>query len=563
MRLETEFYKLPVTFDPERVYAELSRIEPFRWVPQGSPRYLWLPLVSHHGLDSSHPSPPTWPTSNLARCPYLRQVLAYFRAPLTDVRVRKVEPGTSCPAHYDGHYAGFSRYRLHLPIETDPRIMFRCNGRQVHMDRGEVWLFDRQSLYGISNPTDRARVHITVETGGSSSLWGLLERSARPFDTRKAVNSDPEWIEYQPNWDASVLTENTPGTAVLSPCHIEGFLDDLLERLRNSTVRDPRGRDEVVRALHRFAHEWRSLWALAGGEDEAWPRYRTLAAGLLAEVTRQESRMAGGICDLRPGVTTRLQDFLTTGAYNPRMSHYAIDTAATAERIYELVGDPLMRLGADGAFGAWNPVLEEYLPLAPEDIDFLRWFATPISVADAAEAAGYICDPDMLARVRWFAQQHLIRPLRGMPGLPQAAGESPALVGPSVTMTGERAAMDASGAMAPDRTAGRASVAAAAAAGNGHFPLKLQDGIYFRLTPRSALDVYVWVPKLGAFRSLNWYWLRLAGALAGGGSVRQAAERAGLVYDEQVESAVSMLLDHGVLVGTSGAIPRRARVSGV
>src|SRR4051812_46447221 len=193
MRLETEFYKLPVTFDPERVYAELSSIEPYRWVPQGSPRSLWLPLVSHHGLDTSHPSPPTWPTGNLARCPYLRQVLAYFRSPLTDVRVRKVEPGTSCPAHYDGHYAGFSRYRLHLPLDTDPRIQFRCNGKQVHMDRGEVWLFDRLSLYGITNPTDRPRVHITVETGGSSALWGLIERAARPFDPRKTASSDPEW----------------------------------------------------------------------------------------------------------------------------------------------------------------------------------------------------------------------------------------------------------------------------------------------------------------------------------------------------------------------------------
>ena len=43
-------------------------------------------------------------------------------------------------------------------------------------------------------------------------------------------------------------------------------------------------------------------------------------------------------------------------------------------------------VGPWAAFAAWNPVQEEYLPLAPEDIDFLRWFATPISVTDAAEA---------------------------------------------------------------------------------------------------------------------------------------------------------------------------------
>jgi Aspartyl/Asparaginyl beta-hydroxylase len=556
MKLETEFYKLPVTFDPDRVYGELSRIEPFRWVPQGSPRYLSLPLVSHHGLDTNHPSPPTWPTSNLARCPYLRQVLAYFRSPLTDVRVRRAEPGTSSPAHYDGHYAAFSRYRLHLPLVTDSRILFRCNGRQVHMDRGEVWLFDRLSLYGISNPTQRPRVHITIETGGSSALWNLIERSARPFDARRTVNADPDRIEYQSKWEASVLTENTPGAPVLSPGEVEAYLTDLLERLRASTVRDPKGRDEVVRAIHRFSHDWRTLWSLAGADDEAWPRYRNLASSLLAEVSRLEARMAGGVCDLKPGLHTRLQDFLTTGAFNPRMSAYSIDGAARPDRIYELLGEPLMRLGPDGTFEFWNPVGEEYLPVSAQEIDLLRWFATPSSVADAAEAAGYACDEAMLGRVVWFVQQHILRPLRALPGLPLAdvAGSTTELSPP---VDGARVSVDAIGAMAPARSAGRPSTPPP----GEHFPLRLQDGIYFRLTARSA-DVHVWVPKLNAFRSLNWYWLRLTAALATGKSVRQASEMAGLMYDAQVEAAVSMLLDHGVLVGAAGLVPRRLHAGG-
>jgi hypothetical protein len=242
------------------------------------------------------------------------------------------------------------------------------------------------------------------------------------------------------------------------------------------------------------------------------------------------------------------------------MSAYPLDTAAKPDRIYELLGDPLMRLGPDGTFEVWNPVLEEYHPLVAEEIDLLRWFATPITVAEAADAAGYACDEALLTRVRWYAQQHILRPLRALPGLPapevDPLDEDATL---SVSRTGERVAIDANGAMAPARSGPRPTPPSPA----GHFPLRLQDGIYFRLTPRSA-DVYVWVPKLNAFRSLNWYWLRLAATLATGRSVRQAAEAAGLVYDKQVETAVSMLLDHGVLVGTPGVAPRRvARVSGL
>ena len=38
----------------------------------------------------------------------------------------------------------------------------------VHMARGEVWLFDRLAPYGVYNPTEWPRVHLTIETSGSS-----------------------------------------------------------------------------------------------------------------------------------------------------------------------------------------------------------------------------------------------------------------------------------------------------------------------------------------------------------------------------------------------------------
>src|SRR5204863_8426148 len=104
------------------------------------------------------------------------------------------------------------------------------------------------------------------------------------------------------------------------------------------------GRDEAVRAIHRFSHDWRTLWSLAGADVEAWPRYRNLCAQVLHEVARHESRL-GGTCDRRPGPAVRLQDFLTTGPFNPRMSPYPVDSAPTPERIHELLADALLLLG--------------------------------------------------------------------------------------------------------------------------------------------------------------------------------------------------------------------------
>jgi hypothetical protein len=538
MKLDTEFYKLPVTFDPNLVYEEICRVEPYRWVPRGNPRYLSLPLVSHHGLDTQHPSAPTWPTDNLERCPYLRQVLSHFRSPLTDVRVRRVEPGTSSAEYYDEHYAGFTRYRLHLPLLTDPRIVFRCNGREVHMERGEVWLFDRLALYGIVNPTRWPRVHISIETCGSSTLWNMIERAERPFGAPSSSAIEPERIEYREGCDASVLTENTPGPAVLPPGDLDCFLADLLQRVRLSQVRDRRRHAELVSTIRRFQHDWRTLWSLMGPDTEGWPRYRSLAMSLLREVAELDPEVGS---DLKPGLTVRVHDFLRTGAINPRMSSYQIDEEATPDQIYELIGEPLMRLRADGVFEVWNSLHKQYRAIAAEDIDLLRWFSKPVTVAEAAEGAGYEVDADLLRRVSYFVLQHLIRPLRALPGVAPPDFVLPPR-GPSVPNDDD--------ALAPAwSTTGSIE----------RFPVRMADDIYFRLRAGNR-DVFVWVPQLHGFRTLNWYWLRLIAALTTGVTPWEAADVAGLRYDDQVESAIGMLLHHGLLVETHQvAAPRRAR----
>jgi hypothetical protein len=561
MKLETEFYKLPVAFDASRVYGEISAIEPWRWVPQGSPRYQTLPLVSHHGLDSEHPSAPSWPTANLERCPYLRQVLAYFRSALTDVRVRRVEPGSRSPEHYDEHHAGFSRYRLQLPLLTDPRIMFRCNGRQVHMGRGEVWLYDRLALYGVANPTEWPRVHLTIETSGSGTLWNLIERAERPFDARHSITAEPDLIAFEPSWDAGVLTENTPGTTILPPTEVDAFMADLLERLRASIVRDPRGRDEVVRFIRRFQHDWRTLWSLAGNSSDTWPRYRTLSAGLLREVAMIESGPVGAISGLRPSLTRRLHDFLRTGAFNPRVAGYDLDGVATPESVYELLGDPLMRLRPDGGFDYWNPIHKQYIDIRGEEIELLRRFATPVTVAEAADAAGYACDADLLERVHWFVLQHLVRPLAAVPGVALPAAGLPAAA-PAAQPSTEVMPEGDSGPL-PRAFELPPPAPSATAAARVRSRLRAPEEIIFRVSSRRT-EVYVWVPKVHGFRLISWDALRMVGAMSAGLSHRDASELPGVSYDGELEKALAVLIDHGMvsaIPGTAGS--RRSEVSGL
>ena len=78
MRLASQFYKLPLCFDADRLAGEISQFAEADWRehPQGFAGNSALLLVSADGGQNDA----TWgemrPTWQLQRCPYLQQVLA-------------------------------------------------------------------------------------------------------------------------------------------------------------------------------------------------------------------------------------------------------------------------------------------------------------------------------------------------------------------------------------------------------------------------------------------------------------------------------------------------------
>lgn len=78
MKLDTEFYKLPLLFEAERLIKELGQFSENEWRahPTGFPGNSAISLISVNGdpADDSLKGA-THPTPYLERCPYLKQVL--------------------------------------------------------------------------------------------------------------------------------------------------------------------------------------------------------------------------------------------------------------------------------------------------------------------------------------------------------------------------------------------------------------------------------------------------------------------------------------------------------
>jgi hypothetical protein len=178
---------LPISFDPERLAADLARLERIEWIDhfvrqnyQGS----WSVIPLRAPAGEEHPvrmiySDPSCrefvDTPFLAECPYFRKVLAAIEAPLEAVRLMKLAPGSIIKEHTD-HDLAFEHgmIRLHIPVKTNPGVEFYLNRRRVVMNEGECWYLRLSDPHAVTNGGEADRVHLVIDARPSPWLEAML-----------------------------------------------------------------------------------------------------------------------------------------------------------------------------------------------------------------------------------------------------------------------------------------------------------------------------------------------------------------------------------------------------
>lgn len=74
----------------------------------------------------------------------------------------KLLPYKNIIPHKDGGWF-VDTHRVHVPIITDPRIMFSLEGKEFHMQRGYAYELNNIIEHGVTNPTELGRVHLMVD----------------------------------------------------------------------------------------------------------------------------------------------------------------------------------------------------------------------------------------------------------------------------------------------------------------------------------------------------------------------------------------------------------------
>ena len=275
MRLSKPLLQLPIRFDAERLAAEVNALPPSAWLPHptGYPGNEAVPLVSPGGELNDGLDGPMGPTEHLERCPYIMDLMAELGCVWGRSRLMGLAAGADVPIHIDVHYHWRTHRRLHIPVITNPGVLFTCNDETVHMKAGECWLFDSFSLHKVQNKGTERRIHLVLDTVGSEKLWDLVEAAlagAEPQEMSHGTTGNRQDLAYE--------QVNRP--TVMSPWEMRQHVDYVFDHA------PPEARESMLaKRLDRFITGWHAAWARFGTSDKGLSTYRGLIERMRADLT--------------------------------------------------------------------------------------------------------------------------------------------------------------------------------------------------------------------------------------------------------------------------------------
>ena len=280
MQLDQEFVRLPFQFDTERLQLELGQFQNSEWMEHPSKLVgnLAIPLISLHGADNNEFAGRMRITPHLKRCEYMQQAMASFGEVLARSRLMRLNAGAEVVEHVDFNYHWYSRVRIHIPIITNPDVVFYCGQESIHMQAGECWIFDSWRRHNVINRSTEDRVHLVVDAAGSSRFWNMVQTmQGFGFDS-----SDPNLASqivdqpYIPGRENNIRTERFNVTPVMAPGEMEAMARELIADFSRHAGNDPAIVSQYSRLLLDLAKDWRELWHLYGHTRDGWQYYKNL-----------------------------------------------------------------------------------------------------------------------------------------------------------------------------------------------------------------------------------------------------------------------------------------------
>lgn len=376
MKLPVPFIQLPLCFDAAALAVEISVLEEDLWCPHpsGLPGNTALPLVAAEGNPARGDAlfGPMRPTRALQRCGYLREVLGSLEAVLGRVRLMRLSAGAEVDPHVDTNHYWNERVRVHVPIMTHPSVRFFCGDTHTHMAAGECWIFDTWRLHRVTNDAETPRIHLVVDTIGSSAFGKLINAGRPHAETREGWTSR----FVAPGASApELMFESVNLMSPMSYWELRGHIGFLLAEA------EPHPLLPLIRHLaNEFVLEWRTQWFRFGADPMAAPSYQRMLDEFLTSMHR-----LGGEVSLK----NQTQFSSAVRGLLGQAARSADTTAATEEATRApRTNAPLARADADYPFD--RPVFVVSPPRSGSSLFFETLAQSPSACTIGGESHGII-----------------------------------------------------------------------------------------------------------------------------------------------------------------------------
>ena len=306
MKLARPFIRLPLDVDAARLAQEAAQLDASAWRPHplGLKGNSAVALISRAGGDNDDFGGRMSATPHLGSCPYHRQVMASFNEVLARSRLMKLDAGCEVQNHVDFNYHWYTRVRIHIPVITNPRVMFHCGDEKVHMAAGECWVFDNWRRHNVINSSEEDRIHLVIDLSGSSRFWKMVRQALQEGQGSGGF----EFIPYEPGRPVDVLTENYNISPVMAPGEIDALVAELVREFSDHPGNDPGLVERYRLMLTDFASDWRETWHRYGIGKQGLPHYRRLLERVKGELhpARRALLIAANDIGVNPVIVQRI-----------------------------------------------------------------------------------------------------------------------------------------------------------------------------------------------------------------------------------------------------------------
>lgn len=127
-----------------------------------------LSLISFNGNSYNFRSLPGCndflPTWALSTAPAIENLLKKLPGKLFAVRLLELSGRSSLEKHLDyGVGLSYGIIRIHLPIISNEKVIFKIEDESLHLDEGSLWFTDISRYHSVINSSKKTRLHLVID----------------------------------------------------------------------------------------------------------------------------------------------------------------------------------------------------------------------------------------------------------------------------------------------------------------------------------------------------------------------------------------------------------------